>query len=67
MTQYEQMQQVINNYKNQFSRSPHAYRHFVSLGISPENLNSNSCKDLPKEQVDRMKQALLSISTQTKK
>lgn len=67
MTQYEQMQQVINNYKKQFSRSPHAYRHFVSLGISPENLNSNSCKDLPKEQVDRMKQALLSISTQTKK
>lgn len=67
MTQYEQMQQVINSYKKQFSRSPHAYRHFVSLGISPENLNSNSCKDLPKEQVDDMKQALLSISTQTKK
>ena len=60
MTQYEKMQEVIENYKKHFG--PNAYPSFIYYGIESKYLTPGYSTKIPKEEEDKIKNVLSVMS-----
>lgn len=65
MTQYEKMQEVIENYKKHFG--PNAYPSFIYYGIESKYLTPGYSTKIPKEEEDKIKNVLSVMSEQLEK